>query len=421
LADEVNAQAGFTFEFWGIDQLTPMIEKHVFDESLLLGHGQSDLRAALAGLEDSHASIHRFVRFIESVLATPTSEDGDSPATKRRKFLRRCAAAAMGHGVLVVWGKSENNLKPAVVAGEYLALRLWAGAVRLGLTGDVEFQQRLTATLELQVHTLSDYFDKTLPVLKNARALVQHRPNPVFYADLVFEELGRLATLLLLLQRSEENRDRCRLLRDEIIAVVNANSIAIRPLLDGQGIDLSLVFKALLKEGAVDAARAMTQGVAHQLRQALLSNERLPVDTDLVEDAIAVHFTHESGERDFFETTTLLPMLATVVAVLQDEPGLAFLRSLAPQLDGVTLERWYSTNDIEAFTGSGRGLDAISVSRVLDVFQADTSLELEASLRVPQGAGDPVQLAWHAEPWRVLTALSARLHRHPLPTWYIAG
>src|SRR5690606_11379018 len=104
-------------------------EKHVFDESLLLGHGQSDLRAALAGLEDSHASIHRFVRFIESVLATPTSEDGDSPATKRRKFLRRCAAAAMGHGVLVVWGKSENNLKPAVVAGEYLALRLWAGAV----------------------------------------------------------------------------------------------------------------------------------------------------------------------------------------------------------------------------------------------------------------------------------------------------
>lgn len=420
LADEVNARPGFTFDFWGIDQLTPLIEEHVFDESLLLGHGQSDLRAALAGLEDSRASIQRFVRFIEGVLAMPASEAGDSPATKRRKFLRRCAAAAMGHGVLVVWGGTENNLRPAVVAGEYLALRLWSGAVHLGLTSDSEFQRRLNVTLELHVHTLSDYFEKTLPLLKNARALVQHRPNPVFYADLVFEELGRLATLLLLLQRMDGAEDRRRQVHQDIVAVINANSIALRPLLDGQGIDLSLVFTALLNEGAVDTVRAIAQGVAQQLRRAVMTSERLPVDTDLLEDAIAVHFTGEAGGRDFFETTTLVPMLATVVSVLQDDAGLAFLRDLAPHLSGVTLERWYSTQDIETFTGSGRGLDAISVSRVLAGFEGDTSAELQASVRIPEGAADPARLGWHAEPWPVLTALSARLHRHPLPTWYLA-
>lgn len=420
LADEVNARPGFTFDFWGIDQLTPLIEKHVFDESLLLGHGQSDLRAALAGLRDSRASIERFVHFIEKVLALPESEAGDSPVTKRRKFLRRCAAAAMGHGVLVVWGGAENNLRPGVVAGEYLALRLWSGAVHLGLTGDSEFQRRLNATLELHVHNLSNYFDKTLPVLKNERALVQHRPNPVFYADLVFEELGRLATLLLLLQRMEGVEDRRRQVHGDIVTVINANSIAVRPLLDGQGIDLSLVFTALLKEGAVDTVRAITQGVTQQLRRSVMSNERLPVDTDLLEDAIAVHFTGEAGERDFFETTTLVPMLATVVSVVQDEAGLDLLRNLAPQLSGVTLERWYSTPGIETFTGLGRGLDAISVSRVLAGFEGDTSAELQASVRIPEGAADPEQLGWHAEPWTVLTALSARLHRHPLPTWYLA-
>ena len=420
LADEVNARPGFTFDFWGIDQLTPLIERHVFDESLLLGHGQSDLRAALAGLEDSWASIQHFVRFIEKVLVTPASEAEDSPVTKRRKFLRRCAAAAMGHGVLVVWGGAENNLKPAVIAGEYLALRMWSGAVHLGLTGDLEFQRRLNATLELHAHTLSDYFDKTLPALKSARALVQHRPNPVFYADLVFEELGRLATLLLLLQRMEGVEDRRREVHGDIVAVINANSIAVRPLLDGQGIDLSLVFTALLKEGAVDTVRTITQVVAQQLRRAVMTNERLPVDTDLLEDAIAVHFTGEAGERDFFETTTLVPMLATVVSVVPYEEGLAFLRDLAPSLSGVTLERWYSTPGIETFTGSGRGLDAISVSRVLAGFEGDTAAELQASLRTPEGAADPGQLGWHAEPWTVLTALSARLHRHPLPTWYLA-
>lgn len=418
LADEVNEQEGFTFEFWGIDQLTPLIEKHVFDESLLLGHGKTDLRAALAGLEDSPASISRFVRFIESVLSAPESEARDSPPVKRRKFLRRCAAAAMGYGVLVVWGKVENNLKPSVVAGEYLALRMWAGAVELGIASDTEFQQRLAAALDLHVQTLSDYFEKTLPVLKNLRAIIRHRPNPVFYADLVFEELGRLATLLLLLQRSRDDR-RLRW-RNEIVTLLNTHSIVLRPLVDGHGIELSLVFRALLKEPGSEAVRTLAHEIAKVLRVAIQSNRGLPVDTDLLEDALAVHFNHDADGREFFQTTTLVPMLATVMAVVGDEDGLALLRDLRSQLNGVTLERWYPTNEIEKLTGSGYGLNAISVSRVMDGFQQDATAELEASLRLPSLAGNPSQLVWYPEPWRVLTALSARLHRHPLPTWYLA-
>lgn len=421
MADEVNAQSGFTFDFWGIDQLTPLIEKYVFDESLLLVNGKSDLRAALAGLEDSQSSIHRFFRFIERSLATPESEANDSAPTRRRKFLRRCAAAAMGHGVLVVWGKSENNLKPAVVGGEYLALRLWAKAVDLGLTEDEEFQERLAATLGVHLQALSDYFEKVLAVLKNQRALVQHRPNPVFYAQLVFEELGRLATLLLLIQHDPASQEMRKVVLDELIEVINANSISLRPLLDGQGIDLSLVFSALMGEGAIGAARSLLKGVSIQLRNALVRNERLPVDTDLMEDAIAVHFTGDAEGRDFFKTSTLIPMLATVAAVLNDDEGLNFLRGLGPQLEGVTLERWYPTNEIERFTGAKRSLNEISVSRVVDGFQQDASAEVQTSLRIPANAVEPAGLRWYGKPWEVLTALSARLHRHPLPTWYLAS
>jgi len=345
LADEVNAQPGFSFAFWGIDQLTPLIEKHVFDETLLLANGKSDLRAALAGLEDSQAAIHRFIRFIETTLATPQSEAQDSAATRRRKFLRRCAAVAMGHGVLVVWGQSENNLKPAVVAGEYLLLRLWAKAVDLHLTDDQALLSRLEATLGLHVQTLLDYFEKGLPVLKNPRALVRHRPNPVFYAQLVFEELGRLATLLLLLQSMSDSQPLRRAVRDDPIEVINANPISLRPLLDGHGIDLSLIFCALLGEGDRHGAQSLLRGACFRLQHALARNERLPVDTDLMEDALAVHFTGTAEARDFFTTSTLIPMLASVAAILNDEDALSILRGLAPQLEGVTLERWYPTRE----------------------------------------------------------------------------
>jgi hypothetical protein len=420
LADEVNQQPGFSFKFWGIDQLTPMIEEYVFDEALLLANGKSDLRAALAGLEDSQAAIHRFIRFVEACLVIPDSDSSASAATRRRKFLRRCAAAAMGHGVLLVWGRTEGNLKPAAVCGEYLLLRLWAQAVDLGLTDDQDFRDRLEATMGVHLSALLEYFAKVLPTLKNLRALVRYRPNPVFYAQLIFEEVGRLATLLLLLQYAPVHQGIRSGIRLELVEVINANSIAVRPLLDGQGIDLSLVFAALMGEGDTASCRTVLQGMLVQLRNALVNNERLPVDTDLTEDAIAVHFTGEAEARAFFKTSTLIPMLATVSGFLDDERAHGFLRGLAPHLDGVALERWYPTADLERLTGSTLSLGAISASRVIDGFQSDTQAEVQASLRLPAGAGAEADFRWHGSDWEVLVVLSARLHRHPLPTSYFA-
>jgi len=140
-----------------------------------------------------------------------------------------------------------------------------------------------------------------------------------------------------------------------------------------------------------------------------------------MEDALAVHFTGTAEARDFFTTSTLIPMLASVAAILNDEDALSILRGLAPQLEGVTLERWYPTRGIERFTGTQHPLYTISVSRVLDGLQPNAAAETEASLRLPANAVKPEDLTWHGKLWHVLIALSARLHRHPLPTWYLAS
>ena len=154
-----------SLEFWGTDQLTPLIEQYLFDETLLLSKGKSNLRAALAGLEESSTAIHRFVRFIESCLETEEDESTKGKATRKKKFLRRCVAASMGWIVLLTWGQSEGNLKPGVVAGEYLILRMWAEAVKTGFSEDKAFVERLEAMMFLQVRSLLEYFDKAMPQL----------------------------------------------------------------------------------------------------------------------------------------------------------------------------------------------------------------------------------------------------------------
>lgn len=420
LTKDIAERPQCSLEFWGADQLAPLIEQHLFDESLLLATGKSDLRAALAGLEESDPAIRRFIRFVSACFKAPDEEQAQSDATRKRKFLKRCAAAAMGWGVLLVWGQKEGNLKPGVVAGEYLALRLWAEAVRAGFTEYPPFEERMQAVMHLLIKSLLEYYGKVAPQLVNRRALLHYRPDRILYADLVFEEFGRLATFLLLLQRVEGHEE----LRAEIVTLIrrllNEHTTYRLPVYDGQTIDLTLVLAALMGEKDWESAKRVTANCTGSLVRAVVKDEYLPVDTDLLEDAIALG-TGEAEPREFFETSSLVPALALVAALLGDETTLQRLRDEAlPLMHDVTLERWFPTADLEILTGTGRSVSDVGVSRALAGLRNTALEEADAAKKNSPGAAVPSDFKWHGTPWSVLVALSARLHRHPLPTWFLA-
>ncbi|WP_446027589.1 hypothetical protein [Lelliottia amnigena] len=427
-----EAQAGFSaltediaerplcrLEFWGSDQLAPWIEQYLFDETLLLAQGKSDLRAALAGLEESGSATGRFIRFVDACFKPPTAETKQSAATRKRKFMRRCAAASMGWAVLLVWGKNEGNLKPGVVTGEYLLLRMWAEAVQLKLDADRAFNDRFETMMGLQTQALVDYFEKVMPALETPRAVLSYRPERIFYLELLFEELGRLATLLLLLQRKTDQEELRTRIRAAIIHLINQHPGVRLPLYDGHTIDLTLLFCALMGESDWDNTQILAGEIVVRLHRALKTDCYLPVDTDSLEDAVALD-REQAASRDFFQTSTLVPALATVVSVLNDEETLEALRShVLPLMKGVTLERWYPTSSLETLSGSLQGIQSVGISRALSGLRLSTREETEASIKTFDDMASPSDFKWSGR-WQVLIALSARLHRHPLPTWFIA-
>jgi hypothetical protein len=421
LSHDVAEHPQCSLEFWGTDQLTPLIEQHLFDETLLLATGKSDLRAALAGLEESDTAIHRFIRFVESCFKTADAEKTQSQATRKKKFLKRCAAASMGWAVLLVWGQSENNLKPGVVSGEYLALRMWAEAVKIGLSADEAFTTRLAATINLQVRALLMYFEKVAPQLLRRRSVLAYRPEHIVYAELVFEELGRLATLLLLLQRMPEQDELRFQIHEQLIYLVSEHTGCRLPVCDGQSIDLTLVLAALMGESDWNNAIRIVSDVTGRLHRALSTGRHLPVDTDVLEDAVALNLTREAEPRDFFKTSSLVPALATFAALLRDEETLKHLSvDFQPLLENVTLERWFPKVSLETLTGSGRAVQDVGVSRAIVGVRPTSFEEAELSLKPFKGAADPADFKWHGTQWTILVALSARIHRHPVPTWYVA-
>lgn len=409
-----------SLDFWGMDRLTPLIEQHLFDDALLLDRGKSDLRAALAGLEDTQASFTRFVRFVEDCVAAPERAADDSANTRKKRFLKRAAAAAMGWAVLLVWGQTENNQKPGVLAGEYLLLRLWSEAITLGVQQDKQFLKRFETLARLHLSALNRYYERLFPSLLNVRKVLRYRPDHVLYMDLVCEELGRLGSALLLAQAVDADESERALLHVQLISFMNVHPACQLPVYDGQAIDMSLAMAALLAEGDAINMRSILDECIDRFTAALQNNHSMPVDTDDLEDALALHSGKEERQRRYFKTTTWIPLLGTVAAMRGDEKALHKLSNrIAPQLKGVTMERWYPRIGLETLAGSRTALTSVGVSRAISDFRNTPDEEVTASLHLPDHSAAPNEFEWHNTPWEVLVAISARMHRHPLPTWYL--
>lgn len=419
LTEEVAERPLQKLEFWGTYQLTPFIEEHIFNEALLLAKGTGDLRAALATLEQTDVSVRHFTKFVDACMAVREEEGKLSGVSRTKYHLRRCAAAAMGWAVLLVWCRTEGNLKPGVVCGEYLLLRLWADSVRAGLEKNRQVNERLSYLLHLQAESQLRYFSKLSPYLLNRQVMLGYRRETVFYLDLAFEELGRMGLTLLMLQHLGEPGKYRSQVRELLARFLSEHSGCSLPNLDGQSIDMSLALLALIAEGDSVSSKAVLLNTVNYFNAAVRRENWLPVDTDMIEDAVSL----QEGKVDpqaYFHTSTLFPLLGTFAALMGEQDCLEQLNEIAvSKLKDVTLERWYPSVELETLTGSGKHFGSIGISRAVAKLRSSPADEQAASAKLPDGAADTEDFKWTNSPFEVLSAVSARFYRHPVPIGYL--
>lgn len=303
----------------------------------------------------------------------------------------------------------------------YLLLRLWSESITLGLQADSQFLKRFETLAQLHANSLLRYYERLMPSLLNRRRMLRYRPDQVLYIDLVCDELGRLGTTLLLLQALKANPETLRAMHGCLVSFINTHNGCLLPVYDGQAIDLSIAMIAIMAVGDKVSTKLLVSECIDRFDIALQRNSIMPVDTDDLDDAMALFAGNEIQRSRFFKTTTLVPLLGTMAALLGDQESLDQLTAkIVPSLEGVTKERWFPQKALETLTSSDTYVNAVGISRALTDFRQTPSEEIEACLKLPSHAASPKDFAWHNTPWEVLMAISARLHRHPLPTWYLA-
>jgi hypothetical protein len=410
LSEEVARTPTCSLELWGLDTLVQNIEQHLVDEALLLDAGKAHLRSAIASLDDSSSAVSKFVGFLDSVF---TGLGGSaSPAIARKRFLKQVAGATMGWSVFHAWAREEGNLKPAADACEYLLLRVWSEAVAAGEQTNRLVVNRIDAVLDLLRGVYQEYFEKTLPQLFSKRMVLTYRREFPFYVGLVLQEAGRLACWALIAPGEDSEAP-----REALLAFLAAHEGAHVPVLDSQQIDVSLALGALLRHGDARAVEVLEEFTNAFLLATRVREPRLPVDTDLLEDALALHAGDELDD-DLFQRTSYLPMLAAVAAVVGHEESLSTLRdTVVPRVPAATLERWYPAAAIELLPLGRTAVGDAGVSRALARFRSTCPEEQDAVSRVPAGGDAPEAFAFVQTGRPYLAAISARLYRHPIPPW----
>ena len=182
-----------SFEFWGGDELAALIEAHLLDEYLFPSPSDGpDVRAvmrrtlALAG--DPNFDLGPYEALVRATL-DPARLD---TAAKRRRALR---ALRLTLRVLYRWGEREGNLRPALLASEYVLLRVWHFMVTEGLTAANRVERPELGALYGTWHeVLYAYLEVIRPHCETPLGLFGYSPaDDIEYPVRVFDVLGHLA------------------------------------------------------------------------------------------------------------------------------------------------------------------------------------------------------------------------------------
>lgn len=186
-----------SFDFWGGDRLAALIETYLVDEYLFPAPSPKDpgapdvpdvMRRTLALAGDPNVDLGPYEAFVRSTLDPARLTD----AGKRRRALRLLRLTVR---VLFRWCEREQNLRPALLAAEYVFLRVWHVMAEQGLTARNRVERpELGLIYASWRDVLYAYLDVLRPHCEVPYGLFGYSPaESIEYPLRVFDLLGHLA------------------------------------------------------------------------------------------------------------------------------------------------------------------------------------------------------------------------------------
>ena len=418
-----------SFDVWSGDRLADLMLSGVLREKALPSTWRSDLRKALALVDEPDAGTMHFRRFVASIA------DGCKATCPSRLTAMR--QIYIGLWTLFVWGREAGNTESGYLCSEYCVLVGWS-LVKDHLEGRSKGARHLWQSMHrlrhLHMLITEDYINRYVaPRARELHGLSAAVPS-VASLDVnlrLFDLIGRVSLQgmwdLWVASRldgvgeevEEVVQGNLRRAMELVVDMVQNNPILVTPIKDDQAIDINVACLFLRMVGCRQFIKGWIGQVARATIYAFQTNGAFPCMYRDYHDLME----HPKGDSEYRVRATrgsiLVPTLAVWAALTEDAETLGILADFASEpFKHSALQLWYPGDDSEdhMYRGSDdHGLAAtnIKIVRSCGAMLSPIRAECDASCAFQSLSA----IRWGLWP---LVLVASRHHRMPVPPQFWA-
>ncbi len=353
-----------TFQDWNGDKLADLIQSSFLKEDLLPEESRSQLRKALALLDEPEVSYRYFSDLIRSLGVVEGKEDKE-----RLTALRQMNICLW---ILYAWARDINNVESAYLSGELTLLHGW-NITRTYLEKSTKTADSIKETFHSLLFTylaICDHFLKkaVLPFVDKRHALsVAVRGSCELDINLrMFDVLGRLALgglwafrFLESLSRQEsdsgQETERERLIREfreyvrAVKCLLSNNPALFLPIKDSQVIDISIAVFLLMIEGQNE--NDIREWLNELIQRAIFchrTNGKYPCNIESYTDLLNHPQRDENYLKENVCGSVLYPMIGLWASLYRDEQLFDQVKKIkADHLQHCTFQLWFPDDTSE--------------------------------------------------------------------------
>jgi len=340
------------YEFWGGDELAPLISKHLLSEHLLPEKLRSSFRKALALIADADYDCSDFYKLSRELILEADFGDFKKVAS-RKKLIKAIRTLNLCINIIFYWAESEGNLKQAMKCAERALLNCW----HIIRHPDLKTKPTLISAYA-EVHlTLAKvqfaYFQKFKPYTKVRSGLCGYSRFSELEGLNLFEQLGYIANAGIMATELAVALKKPQLANEYVGVVcdlVSNHNALNAPLYDEHIIEIFIAFHLLLTHRQDDFVRSWLSEIVNQSVFAYrVLGHHFPISNDSYEDLISVCISGELKKEDALYLSTLYAALCELCIAKEWEEEYEFIKENIPHLGTCDLQVWYPCSNTDEF------------------------------------------------------------------------
>ena len=345
-------------EFWGLDKLSELIERHLLDEHIFHDEDRRNLRRALAlagDVEYDQSDLHRLM--LRTLGLTSEGVAADSSMTKK-DLLKALRVVNFAAHVFASWSLGEGDSRQGLRALERALL--WSlHRVRAfeNWDSDTDMSQALLSVWHGYLTVGRHYFNKLKAHCYVEDSLFGFARDSAEMSLVAFEQIGILASIglsyvLVFIGEDAEQTEQCKIIAtivaDALASLITCNCICNSPCFDRHSQDIILGMLLLALTNRTDIAKHWLQNLIRNIDYSFKAKRYVPIDNDSIDDLADIGGWHSGTTSEkLMKCSWTIPVLAGLCAML----GLGDLynvlrQGLLQEYSGICPQLWHPDKQI---------------------------------------------------------------------------